>query len=294
MVIDQGEENKTKGCKVQPVTKKPEAIKTNIPEKGENNMTTELDKFFEGLPSEDKQLADVFNDKPKEEAPVQGEEPEDDGEVRKNRRHRRLEEALQKERESNIALAARIETLSEVQKFTQETTKTGEVPHEWIALYGDTPEARRAWEMEERLISRAKEEAKNEALEEFENRQNKVVQEQKQYESLIDSELESLEDTYNVDLTSNAPSARKARREFLELVQSLSPKDEAGNIADYADFGSTFEVYQKTRQSEKSSETSNKQKELASRSMQKPGGDSNIPTQITPGFRGWMNDYNLE
>lgn len=255
-------------------------------------MNNEVEKFFEGLPSEDKQLADVFNEKPKEETPEKEEEKVSDFRV-KNRADRRLYDALQRERESNIALAAKLETLSEVQKFTQDTKLSNEVPAEWIALYGDTPEAKKAWQMEERLISRAKEEAKAEALEEFESRQNRVVQEQKQYEQQIDSELEALEDTYNVDLTSNAPSARKARREFLEMVQSLSPKDEAGNIADYADFSSTFEVYQKTRQQDKSSETSGRQKELASRSMQRGGGDEGTQTRVTPGFKGWKKDYNL-
>jgi 1,4-alpha-glucan branching enzyme len=149
---------------------------------------------------------------------------------------------------------------------------------------GDSPEAQKAWQLQQKLLQSATENAKKEALQEFQQAQDQLRNEQKQFEQLIDDELESLEDEYNVDLTSKAPAARKARREFLELVQNLSPKDENGAITGYADFDSTFQLFQKTRTQEKPNNTVQKQKEIASKTMQQPAG---APTPETP--KGPMN-----
>lgn len=253
----------------------------------------EIDKFFGDLPSEDKKPQDFSPEKkPEEETkPEEGEE-KDEEQPHKNRAYRRLEERYQKERESNIALAARLQAESEAKQ--RETPRgPSDAPAEWVALYGDTPEAQKAWKMQETLLARVAENAKDAALTEFEARNTRAQEEQKGFEEFIDLELESLEDNFNVDLTSNAPSARKARREFLEMVQNLSPKDENGTITGYADFGATFEQYQKLKAQETPDETSARRKEIASRSMKKAGTGENTVPQITPGFRGWEKDYNL-
>jgi len=258
----------------------------------------EVDKFFEGLPSQDKKLADVFNEiKPTEEVVIEKKkEGDEESEGRKNRRHRRLEEQLQRERGSNIALSERIKVLAEVRSGIKESTE-GETPAEWIALLGDTPESHKAWKLQQDLLHKSTQQAKQEVLQEIENKSHQdrieFQEEQTKYEGLIDSELEALEDAYNIDLTSNTDSVTKIRKEFLELIQKVSPKDEEGNITNYADFGSTFELYQLAKVKEKSS-ISDKQKELASRSMQTSGQGGGSETQkVTSGFRGWMKDYNL-
>lgn len=260
-------------------------------------MTTEIDKFFGELPSEDKRPQDIFKEETPKEEPIDEAKPEEgDGKeesTHKNRAYRRLEEKYQRERESNIALAARLQAETEA-KAKYEPQGPSDAPAEWIALYGDTPEAQKAWKMQETLLARVEENAKEKALAEFENRNVKAQEAQKGFEEFIDLELESLEDNFNVDLTSNAPSARKARREFLEMVQNLSPKDENGVITGYADFGATFEQYQKIRSQETPDETSARRKEIASRSMKKAGTGEGQTTQPTPGFRGWMKDYNID
>lgn len=258
----------------------------------------ELEKFFSDLPSEDKKPADVFDEikpaKQEEIAPnTDGEPVPLDNEPRKNREHRRLQEKFQRERESNIALNERIKLLSEVDRITK-SSEPSDIPSEWVALYGDTPESQKAWKLQERLLDQHTQRAKEEALLEYEARQQQAVEEQQGFESFIDDQLENLEDTYNVDLTSDAPKARKARREFLELVQNVSPKDGDGSITGYADFNSTFELYHKTQTTERPSEVSLRQKELSSRSMQRPAQNGSQPQTTTPGFRGWMKDYNIE
>lgn len=256
----------------------------------------EVDKFFEGLPSEDKKVADIFSDKPRENATVvvPEKETEDIEEGKKNRRHRRLEEQLQRERDSNIALNERIKTLSEVQQFEREVQQNGDVDPRLLRVFGPTDAGKEIAKNFSQVLAEEREVAKQQALQEFEERQVSAQREQKQFETFIDSELETLEDEYNIDLTSDAPKARKVRREFLEMVQSLSPKDEDGTLTGYADFASAFDIYQKTQSQDKSAEVIARQKELGSRPMQKSNQNNGGQAQtLTPGFRGWEKDYGI-
>lgn len=271
----------------------------------------EVEKFFEGLPKESEKEADIFDEKgePKQE-PVTDKEPtkedpipakgtsqeDDENEPRKNRRHRRLEAQLEAERRSNIELNKRVMDLIEAQRGegAKSASSSSEMPPEWVALYGDTPEAQKAWKIQEHMLSNVKTQAKEEAIREIEERQNREREEQRRFESFIDSQLESLEDAYDVDLTSDSPAARKARRELLDMVTELSPKDEDGVITGYADFDSTFKVYQRTQTKvePKRDETVIKAKQIAGRSMQQSSpGAARSEQKITPGFRGWMKDY---
>lgn len=262
----------------------------------------EIDKFFGDLPTDDKTERDIFGDgsgKPKasEEGvlPENGEGEGGEGkgeEFRKNRRHRRLEEKMRQKDEMLIALNERVRVLSEVKN--QEGFTPGQMPAEWVALYGDTPEAKTAWAMQERLLKEHREQAKKEAIAEFREEQANAIKQQKEFESFIDTELEDLEEEFNIDLTSNAPAAKKARREFLELVQKVSPKDENGNVTGYADFASTFELYKNQKAAaEKPNTTVNRQKEIAAQSMQESGQGKPAQKAPTPGFHGWKKDYGL-
>ncbi len=258
-----------------------------------------VDKFFKDLPSEDKQERDIFNEKkPESEVPAKGEEDgkkddlgEDD--PRKNRRHRRLEEQLQRERESNIALNERLKAATEADRIARDSG--GKLDPRLIKLFGSDEKGQEVTAIMTDILRDNAERAKAEALAEIEERNMQSVKAQKEFESYIDTELEHLEDTHNVDLTSDAPAARKARREFLEMVQNLSPKDQEGTITGYADFDSAFELYKKTKQEQKSSPAVDRAKEIASRSMQRPGGgsESTSTQKTTPGFRGWMKDFNI-
>lgn len=262
---------------------------------------SEVDDFFSNLPTEDKQDADIFDEKKEVKEPVAEPEKDEDevdeeGKItRKNRAYRRLEEKYERERESAIALNERVRLLSEqvesIGRRSTTETKSGDMPAEWVALYGSSEDAEKAWKLQGTFLNKFKEEARDEAIREFERREEARLSEERQFESFIDSGLESLEDKYNVDLTSDAPKARKARREFLEMVQKLSPKDENGTITGYADFESTFEIYkaQKVETPDNS-----RRKEIASGTMTRPGSEVQNQPPTTPGFRGWMKDYNLK
>lgn len=228
-----------------------------------------LDEFAEDFPVEDPSVDpfEVGVEKAPEKEVVVEEEGEKT-EPRKNRQHRRLETKLQQERETNIELNARLKALSEERQFRQEVRQEDT---DVSRIYGtDTPEAREATRLLQSALQRTREEAETSALQKFEAVQETQRKAQRDAEGLIDSELESLEDEFDVDLTSDAPAARKARRELLELVSELSPKDSEGNIKDYADFGKAFEIYQNTKEKP----NANRQKDLAARSMVKSGASS--------------------
>jgi hypothetical protein len=251
---------------------------------------SEIDKFFEGLPSEDRREADIFNEKPEADL-AKGTEPPVEGEGsveerKKNRRERRREDREKSKDDMLVALNDRIIELSKPKNSDKEFKPSSEVPSEWIALYGDTPEARKAWDVNLVLLNRAKQEAKEEAISEFKNEQESAAKEQKKFESFIDNSLEDLEDDFGVDLTSDAPAARKARREFLEMIQDLSPKDDAGTIIGYADFEKTFKLYQDSRKQDKNSST-DKRKELAARSMTKGSNSPSLDQNNQDGPITW-------
>lgn len=240
----------------------------------EKNQTVE--DFIKGLPHEDKNEQDIFGDKPTE--PVVGKPVEvktetksEEDEPRKNRRHRRLEEQLEREREARIAAEARAQALSETRKFSEEN-KGEDVDPRWLTIYGDTPQTREAWKIQQDIFKENREAAKREAIQEFEERQRKEAQEAKAAENIIDSALEALEDQYDVDLTSNSPAARKARSEYLDLVERISPKDENGEISEFGDFGAAWELYSQKRESADNT----RQREIADRSMKSSTGAPNI------------------
>jgi hypothetical protein len=262
----------------------------------------EVDKLFDGLPEEDRSEFNLEDDQREargEQTPAkdsdnnQDKDNDDEGDVRKNRRHRRLERQLEAERNMNIALNERVKILSSNIKPADSTDDLTAMPPEWVALYGNTPESEKAWQMQSSLLQKHTERAKKEALLEFETQQRQAMEKQKGYEEQVTTELEALEDEFNVDLTSNSPAARKTRNDFLELVEKLSPKDANGNIIGYADFGQTFEIFKESKAKSKSSIV-DKQKEIASRSMQTSGPNSGAQNQqTTRGFHGWKKDYNI-
>lgn len=255
----------------------------------------EVDEFFKGLPGEQPKDADIFEEAPKDgqQAPVEGAEgaaagPGEGGEPRKNRRHRRLEQQLQAEREARIAAEARASGLAE--RGASEVPS--EVPDKWLRIYGDSPESRLAWSLQKEMLDGVAKEAREGALQEFETRQKASADESAKFESFIDAELEDIEDEFNVDVTSDAPAARKARREFLELVQELSPKDDSGSITAYADFGAAWKQYAARKAGAPADNSRNK--DLADRSMVRSGaGQGEAEKPRTSGFFGWKNDLNI-
>lgn len=233
----------------------------------------EFDEFM-GEIKGDEQALDPFNEAPEKEVLEQKEEKTQEEVVEpvKNRRHRRLETQLETEKRANIELAARLAERTEMDKFRSETS--GSLDEELSRIYGtETPETKRASEILQRAFDRFTTKAEERALARYQELQEATVKEQREAESEIDSNLEYLEDEFDVDLTSNTPQARKQRNDLLTLVERLSPKDNEGNVKEYADFTTAFEILQQQNKPDTS-----RQKDLASRGMVKSG--ASMPSKL--------------
>lgn len=233
-----------------------------------------VEEFFKGLPEDG---TDAFkepesSEKEEEKKEEQKSSPEEGDDVPKNRHERRLVAKLQNEREANIALAEQVKILKETDRFYKDNAK--EVDPRILKLFAPDETGKVGAQVLQELLDereqRAIEKARNEMLREREEE----TKEQAQHEEFIESKLESLEDQFNIDLTSDSPKAKKARAEFLDVVERLSPKDESGAIKDFADFGGAYEVY---RQSKTQVIDNSRNKEIASRTMQR--GGTNTPPE---------------
>ncbi len=229
-------------------------------------MENEIDKFVNDLPGSDK-IFDINDDLKGEVTPPDGQvdtpidtPDEDKLPFAKNPKVQRfIEKKVKAMLDDQIGQFKPVET-----KVIDNSTNT-DVPYEWLAMYGDNEDSRKAWKFQSKLMDDYKTRAKDEALAEFRSEQERATAETAQFQSIIEDSLDSIEDEFNVDLTSNSPAAKKARGEYLDLVQRLSPKDGAGNVTSYADFHEVWDIYQASKVAPNNS----RQKELASRSTTK-------------------------
>lgn len=145
----------------------------------------------------------------------------------------------------------------------------------YVRLIGnDTPEKvamiKEAIARDERMLQQAEERAFN--------RLSQKEQEAKKAELEAEAELESafdnIEENYNVDISSNAPLAKKTRQEFGAYIERIAPKDREGNIVAYPDMNAAWETFSELK---KSTAQPSRAKELASRSMSRSAETSNAP-----------------
>lgn len=226
-------------------------------------MPPTQEEFLKDL--EPKNEFDVFE--ATEITPEPTEEVESD-EDKFNRRERRLQSKLQAERESSIALAARLEVLTESQKFQRENTP--EVDETIARIYGtNTPEATEATNLLTKALANVETRATEKALQTFREEQRKEREAVQKEEKTLDAMVEEIEDEHHVTLDG------QSKKGFFALLEKLSPKDADGNISQYADHHAVWEEMQSRR---KAAEP-NRAKELATRSMARTGASA--PSTVT-------------
>lgn len=220
----------------------------------------EIDKFFEGLPKGEEKV--------EIKEPIKTGDPELDEvpESVKNRRHRRLEQKNREKDEMNLQLLETVKTQAEMLKFKKETN--GEIDPRLLQVFGTTDDGKAVAKIFNDVLSETKREAEERAIEKLKAERLKEIEETNKFSEFIDGKLEELEDEHGVDFTSGSPASIKAQKEFLSLVTKLSPKDETGQLTTYADFDSTFELWQQSRTK---NQDNSRQKELGNRSMQRSG-----------------------
>ncbi len=128
----------------------------------------------------------------------------------------------------------------------------------------DTPEKlamiKEAKARDERLLNQAEERAFNR----LSQKEQESLQADKEAEEELSSAFESIEDTYDVDISSSNPQAKKTRQEFISFVEKIAPKDRYGEIVDYPDMLSAFETFTEMK---KSTTQPSRAKELAARGL---------------------------
>jgi hypothetical protein len=128
----------------------------------------------------------------------------------------------------------------------------------------DTPEKlamiKEAKAREERQLQLAEERAFNR----LSQKEQEEARADAEAEEELSSAFESIEETYDVDISSNNPQARKNRQEFISFVEKMAPKDRYGEIIDYPDMISAWETFSEIK---KSTAQPSRAKELAARGL---------------------------
>lgn len=136
----------------------------------------------------------------------------------------------------------------------------------------DTPEKVKALDALKRSLVSLDSKAVTRAEERIEEiRSQEDAADREAEEELYDA-FETIEDNYDVDLTSQRGS--KLRSEFVTFVERIAPKDRNGNVIDYPDMNSAWETFSEIK---KSTAQPSRAKELANRSMSR--STTATPTQ---------------
>lgn len=135
------------------------------------------------------------------------------------------------------------------QQFRKEVVEEVNLPSSFIKLVGnDTDEKKQVLKDLSTYFGTLKGDAKKEAWEEMQQQAQKAQQLQVEADTKAQEELETyfeeIEETYNVDLSSNSASAKKTRSEFIDFVRKIAPKNEEGEVSAFPDLVSAFEEYQ--------------------------------------------------
>ena len=225
-------------------------------------------EFLKDLEPND--LVDILEKQVTEE--TQGDEQEetkDTEEEARNRRERRLKAKMLAERESAIALAAKLEAITEAQRARESSDEASSYLKQVERIYGtDSPEALQATETLkaafQSLEKTATERALNVLREEQQREREAIIQEERS----LDSMVEEIEDEYDISLDA------QTRKGFFQLLEKLSPKDADGNIVHYADHHAIWEELQARKQAP----TNSRAKDLASRATVRTGASA--PTSV--------------
>lgn len=217
--------------------------------------TNEVDDFLGDITRDSEEKIDLFGE---EETPIPQEEVEEVKEEEKPLPFHKDPKVL---RFIEKEIAKRAPKQEEV--FKKEVQNDDD--DYYVRLIGnDTPEKlamiREAKQRDERLLQQAEERAFNKLS--FEKQRE--LEAERRAEEQLTTAIEDIEETFNVDLTSKDPVARKTRVDFMTFVEKIAPKNAQGEIVEYPDMTSAFETFKEMR---KTAPSSARAKDLSSRSM---------------------------
>lgn len=133
-----------------------------------------------------------------------------------------------------------------------------------LILGNDTPEKINALNALSKSLKGLDEKAIKRAEEKIAQIRNGEIEADKKAEEELESAFDSIEENYDVDLSSNSSKASTLRKEFSTFVEKIAPKDRNGQITGYPDMNNAWETFSEIK---KSTQTPSRNKELASRSI---------------------------
>jgi hypothetical protein len=227
---------------------------------------------------------DLFKEDGAEEAEETGNEVEEEEKPIAFHQDPKVQRYVQKE----IAKALKDVKPSAEQTFREEVSSdVQDVIGAFTTIIGnDTPEKVKALAALEKTLNGADERASKKAIERFQQQMQEQQQQQAEQDNAamaeLDEAFESIEENYNVDLSSNAASAKQLRAQFIDYVRKIAHKDENGEVDQFPDMDAAFEAFQERNKRAPASRA----KELASRGMAR----SNDTTGASEGFKSSQGD----
>lgn len=240
----------------------------------------EVDSFLEDLKDEPDQ--DPFQ--PTTEDPLALEEvKKEDQEIDEKPLPFNKDPKVQKFIEKEISKRLATVKPTETEKFAEEVGTDDEAIDVLTRIIGnDTPEKKAAIKDFHKVLSGLEERGAQKAIAQLERQAEQERQQDVDAENELTQGFETVEEEFGVDLTSNSPTAKKTRGEFINFITRVAPKDEEGQVIEFPDFEETFKLFQETRQNSNSSRA----KQLSSRSMTRSSTTSN--TQPVSG-KSWKD-----
>lgn len=218
-----------------------------------------IDQFAQEQPLENKEIDDKVNDREEKPLPFH--------------KDPKIQKYLEKrEREMEERLKASIPTPQERQ--TEEDSFKDTIDAFTNIIGNDTPEKVSALNALKKSLEGLDQRASEKAIERLEDIRQSEVDEDIEAEEELDEAFDNIEDTFDVDITSNNPIAIKTRQEFVAYVQKIAPKDRDGDVVEYPDMISAWETFSEHRTKEP-----NRAKELASRGMTRSAETTSNPQE---------------
>lgn len=223
----------------------------------EKEEKSAIDEFLGGLEKSEQPLFEDKKEEPIEESAEEAPVEEKEEKPLPFHKDPKVQKFIEKE------ISKRLENVKA--EPAKAVTVQAEEDDFYTRLIGnDTPEKvamiREYKAREERLIEQAEERAFNR----LSAKEQEALKADQEAEQELESAFDSIEDTYEVDLSSGSPNAKKTRQEFVTFIEKIAPKDKNGDILDYPDIPSAWETFQEIQ---KSKQTPSRAKDLASRSM---------------------------
>lgn len=250
-------------------------------------MPNEVDDFLKGLQSEPKDdpfapdISDPFAQKADEKEGDAAEEPEEKaGKPIPFNKDPKVMRFIEKEISKRMAKPEPAEAERLAADAKGDSDEVSEVLSRIIG--NDTPEKLSAIRDFKKVLSGLEDKGAQKALRQFQAQAEDEKHRDEESQEELRSGFESIEDEFDVDLTSDSAGARKTRSEFMNYITRIAPKDKDGDVAAFPDFTAAFEEFRE--KSKRPKESSSRAKDLSSRSMARSADASNAPASAD---RSW-------